>query len=341
MENSRILVTGGTGLVGSHLLVELTRRGFSVVALRRASSDIQVVRNVFEHYGLVNLFDRVEWCQGDVTDRFSLMPLLDGVSAVYHTAAMVSFVKADHQQVWDVNVHGTANVVEAILASGSNIPLCLVSSIGAVGHTTDGSLIDENTPFQSDSERTVYSQSKFRQEMEVWQGVERGLDAVVVNPGVVLGPCADGRSSGLIVDTMSRGTRFYTEGSTGYVDARDVARAMVDLMEHRHFGQRFILVGANSTVRNLQNLMADRLGQNRPVTKAGKALLHIAASLLHIRSWFTGEYRSLTSESIGAMGGEREYSSQKVIDTIGMTFTQLEDAVDNMVAFHQKYNTKV
>lgn len=340
MEFNRILVTGGTGLVGSHLLVELTRRGYEVVALRRESSDVQAVQRIFAHYALADLFDRVEWRVGDVTDPFSLAASLEGVSAVYHTAAMVSFVKDDHEQIWNVNVNGTTNLVEAILATGRDIPLCHVSSIGAVGHTTDGSLIDEETPFQSDSERTVYSQSKFRQEMEVWQGVERGLKAVVVNPGVVLGPCTDKRSSGLIVDTMSRGTKYYTEGSTGYVDARDVAHAMVDFMEGKHFGERFILVGENSSVRNLQNLMADALGHKRPVKMASKALLRLAASLLHVRSWFTGEYRSLTKESIGAMGGVREYSSNKAINTIGITFTSLDDAVDNMVSFHKHNNSK-
>ena len=334
------LVTGATGLVGSHLLLDLLLRGEQVAGLCRENSDKTIVEKIFEHYGHKDLYGQVIWRTGDINDLESLRAVMTDVDTVYHTAAMVSFEKKSHERMWATNVNGTINIIETIVEGGCKTKLCVTSSIGALGHTPDGSLIDEQTPYQSDSNRTAYSLSKFRQEMEVWRGIEKGLKAVIVNPGVILGPCVGTRSCGQIAQTMQHGTKYYTEGATGYVDVRDVAKAMIELTEKNMFGERYILVGENSSVKHIEDLMADAFCQKRPTRFASKVELHIAAAALRVKSWLTGCAPALTRESVRAMGGCRQYSSQKIIDTIGINFISLEDSVKNMTDFHKNYNDK-
>lgn len=335
--NDKIIVTGATGLVGCHLLVELIRQGYQVRALYRSNSNREYVQSVFNYYNMPDKYQLIQWFKGDITDVDSLHEAFNGIDYVFHTAAMVSFLKSEHKKMWEVNVTATEYVINEAIACNVK-GFCHVSSIGALGHTTDNSDIDETTAYQSDSNRTVYSQSKFRQEMAVWQGIESGLKAVIVNPGVILGPCISYRSSGSIAAKMQHGTKFYTDGQTGYVDARDVAKAMIQLIQAEKYGERYILVGENSTVRNLQNLFADKFNVNRPSKKASKTLLNIAATLDGIASILLGRKRLLTFESVRSMGGIRSYSAQKVRNAININFTSLEDSVTNMVNFQNKFS---
>lgn len=339
--NRKILVTGATGLVGSHVMLHLLEKGYEVCGLYRPSSDIDAVRQVFRHYGKEPLFRDIEWRCADMLDVQTISEAMVGISVVYHTAAMVSFSSSDHSAMWRANVEGTANVVAAAIERGVEA-MCHVSSIGALGHTSDGSVIDESTPFQPDADRSVYSQSKFRQEMEVWRGMEQGLKAVIVNPGVVLGPCLPSRSSGSIASATMDGSRFYVEGQTGYVDVRDVAKAMVMLVEQDCFGERYILVSENSTVRNVQDMFSDEFGVDRPTLKASKLLMNIAATALAIKSFFTGAKPALTYESVRSMGGSNTYSSDKIKNKLSIEFIPLKDSVANMAAYHSKiYETEL
>lgn len=329
----KILVTGATGLVGSHVMLHALDKGYEVCGLYRPTSDIETVKRIFAHYGRSSQFRDIEWRCADLLDVQALSEAMVGISIVYHTAAMVSFSKSDHDTMWRANVEGTANVVAAALERGVDA-MCHVSSIGALGHTSDGSLIDESTPYQPDADRSVYSQSKFRQEMEVWRGMEQGLKAVIVNPGVVLGPCSLSRSSGSIAGATKDGSLFYVEGQTGYVDARDVAKAMTMLVENECFGERYILVSENSTVRSVQELFADEFGVERPSVRASKTLMKIAATALSVKSFFTGEKPALTYESVRSIGGNNSYSSDKIKNKLNIEFISLKDSVANMAAYH-------
>lgn len=336
MDNTdKILVTGATGLVGTHIMLELLSKGYHVCALKRSASDTSLVKQVFAHYDKTELFDNIEWRNGDVTEPYALTEAFSGITAVCNAAAMVSFSANDYERMWQVNVEGTANVVTAAIDANVKT-FCHISSIGAIGHTSDGSLIDEKTPFQPESNRTVYSQSKFRQEMEVWKGMENGLRAFVINPGVVIGPCAATRSSGLIAKTMQRGTMFYTEGATGYVDARDVAKAAVMLMESEVRNERYLLVGENSTVRNIQNMFANNFGTSKPTHKAPKWLLNIVAALSMLSELITNRKAALTFESVQAIGGEHAYNNEKIRNATDIKFYTLDQSVANMASFFKK-----
>ncbi len=335
----KILVTGATGLVGCHIMIELLSRGYNVCGLRRTTSDCSIAKQVFAYYGKESLWDKIEWREANITDLLSVRDAMTNISIVCNAAAMVSFSHNEHAQMWQVNVEGTANLVSA--ATEANVELfCHISSIGALGHTSDNTPINEDTPFQPDARRSVYSQSKFRQEMEVWRGIENGLKAVIVNPGVVIGPCSPTRSSGLIAATMQRGTNFYTAGQTGYVDARDVAFAVAALIESNVRNERFILVGENSTVRNVQNIFAQNFGTTPPQRIARSWQLYVAAIACRIGEIFTGTKASLTFETVRTMGGQHIYSAEKIKKTIDIKFHTLSESIANMAAFCKQLNNK-
>lgn len=332
------LITGATGIVGIHLMLNLLQRGERVRAMVRKSSDTTIVRRIFAYYDNESLFNNIDWIEGDMLDPDSLHRAIDGCQRIFHTAAMVSFDKRDHDTLWQTNVDATAYLVDMALECGVEA-FCHVSSIGALGHESDG-VITESTHWQPDNTRSVYSQSKFRQEMEIWRGIQCGLNATIVNPGVILGPGTMGRSSQQILQTIVKGVPFYVDGRTGYTDARDVAHAMIELTLAEKWGERYIIVGHNSSVRDLQVLFAKALETKAPSIKAGHNLIMCAAYLTEAWNKITGSRSPLTVESARSMGGENYYSSEKLIETINIQFTPLEESVRNMVSFY-KYNKNI
>jgi nucleoside-diphosphate-sugar epimerase len=180
-----ILVTGGTGLVGAHLLYELTSAGLRVKALRRQQSNTAWVKKIFSYYTdkVDLLYSQIEWVEGDILDYFSLEEALKGVSKIYHCAALVSFHGDDNDIMLNNNVKGTGNLIDAAIHNKVR-RFCHVSSIAALGKTQDGSQITEETYWTPSKRKSGYSFSKFFSEMEVWRGIEEGLDAVIVNPSI-------------------------------------------------------------------------------------------------------------------------------------------------------------
>ena len=184
-----IVVTGGTGLVGAHLLYDLCKKHEHVRALKRQNSDLKQVKKTFFYYShdAENLFQKIEWVNADVTDYFSLEDAFKDAKQVYHVAAMVSFHEKDNRKMMEINVKGTANVVNAALHHKIE-KLCYVSSIAALGRPDANELATEETPWKDSDKSTAYSISKYKAELEVWRGIEEGLNAVIVNPSVILGP---------------------------------------------------------------------------------------------------------------------------------------------------------
>lgn len=326
------LVTGATGIVGIHIMLELLQRGEEVKALYRKDSDRNVVSQVFKYYNAENLLSKIQWCEANILDKDSVDDAMDNIDTIYHTAAMVSFCKKDHALMWATNVDGTSILINSALRHNIKT-FCHVSSIGAIGNDANGAVATEDTAWQNNENKSVYSQSKFRQEMEIWRGAEEGLNVVVVNPGVILGPGKLGRSSSLIAQTMQKGTSFYAEGTTGYIDARDLAFAMVELTNKQIYNQRFIVVGCNEKVRTIQTLFAKAFGKKAPYRKATHFILYLAAFTLKIISIFTRKQPALTRESIHAMGGNQIYSSDKLCKTIDISFKNIDDSIENMAKY--------
>lgn len=318
----KILVTGATGLVGSHLLCKLTAEGQPVRAIYRSLQQIQKWSGLVKFYGSEVNADLVEWVKGDVTDYYSVVDALAGISKVYHCAAMVSFNPRDKKQMFKVNQEGTANVVNACIETGV-IKLCHVSSIGALGTPANGDRIDEETSWQNDDDHSAYSWSKFMAEMEVWRGTKEGLPAVIVNPAVILGPGDISKSSGALFGKAVKGMKYYTNGVTGFVDVRDVANAMYQLMEGDIADERFVLVSENLSYRNLFTHLAEALGTAPPQIHASRAMTELAWRIDWVLSTLTGKAPSFTRENARTSQASSMYSSQKIIDKLGFSFTPI------------------
>ncbi|NNE55312.1 MAG: NAD-dependent epimerase/dehydratase family protein, partial [Flavobacteriales bacterium] len=231
------LITGATGIVGTRLMLELLLKGESVRALRRASSNLSWPERIFEFLGHSELFESIEWVEGDVTDVESLIQAMNGVRFVYHTAAVVSFHRRDIDVMFKVNVEGTANVVNVAASSGVE-KVCHISSTAAVGRSESGQLVTEETEWKDSPLNSAYAITKRNAEREVFRSQVEGLQTVVINPSVIVGPGDRKRSSAVIFSKVDEGLKFYPLGANAFVGVKDVARAAILLMESATTGDR-------------------------------------------------------------------------------------------------------
>ncbi|MBL7980674.1 MAG: NAD-dependent epimerase/dehydratase family protein [Flavobacteriales bacterium] len=327
------LVTGGTGIVGAHVLLELAATGRSVRALQRPGTDVSVVERIFTHYrpDAKTLLEHIHWVPGDILDMPSLADAMVGVTHVYHAAAMVSFDPRDARHMQKVNVEGTANVVNAALVAGVR-RLCHVSSVASIGEGRKGEPRHEGLQWQADGNTSTYALSKYEAEMEVVRGIAEGLDAVMVNPCVVLGPGIPGRSSMTLVERLAKGTRFFPAGSNAVVDARDVASAMVTLMEQGASGERYILAGENLGYKELFGLLAKAFGRPEPSYPLPAWALQLAWRAERIRTTLFGGRAFVTRSTVHTALSQKSYDASKA-QRAGIAFRTAEQAVANVAAF--------
>lgn len=326
------LVTGGTGIVGAHVMLELLRAGRPVRALHRPGSNLGAVRRIFRHYGQEALIERIEWAEGDILDTVSLADAMAGAEHVYHAAALVSFDTRRREELFASNTRGTANVVNAALEAGVR-RIVHVSSTATIGQGPPGTIRHEGLPWADGKDISDYSRSKHLAELEVARGVAEGLDAVIANPGVVIGPGLAGRSSMMLLERLRRGTRWFPTGTNSFVDARDVAACMVGLMERGFTGERYLLVGANASYQELFSLVSRAMGLPLPDRRLRPWMLNLAWRAEHLRTLLTGGSPLVTRTTAATSMGRRAYSTAKVQALLGHQFRSLEEAVSNTVSF--------
>ncbi len=326
-----ILITGATGLVGSHLLVELSNKALPVKALRRKTSDVSLVKKVFKLYARhpEKQFAAINWVEGELTDIGLLDELLSDVELVYHCAAVVSFHPSQQQQMMLTNVKGTAGLVNALLHKG-NIALCHVSSIAALGRSETQEDITENHLWKNSGSNSVYSISKYAGEREVWRGIAEGLDAVIVNPSVILGPGSWKSGSSELFSLVWKGLRFYTNGTTGYVDVRDVAKSMMFAVEKQLFGQRYIVSAGNLSYRQLFASIAKGLGKKPPQIRVRPWMAGLAWLLMAVKGFLTRTKPAITRETARTSLSSKTYSAQKLINATGIAFIPLEKSISDI-----------
>ncbi len=327
------LVTGGTGIVGAHVLDALLAQGQSVRALLRKGSDISIVQRILEHYHAdgAERFQRIQWVEGDLFDVDALREAMQGVDHVYHCAAMVSFDPRDERELLRTNVEGTANVVNAALEAGVN-RLCHVSSTATIGGGMDGGIGDETKPFVQDNNSSGYAVSKADAELEVHRGIAEGLDAVMVNPCVVIGPGQHGRSSMTMIDRVRKGSRFFPGGTNAVVDARDVATAMIRLITEGGTGERYLLVGEEISYERLFTLIAKSAGKPAPSAKLPAWALEFGWRAEALRTFFGGR-PLITRNTARTASRIRHYDGSKAARLLELRFRSTEEAVTNVADF--------
>ncbi len=321
-----ILVTGATGLVGSHLLYELCSRGMRVRATRRLGSNLKFVSWVFSQYSdePENLLNQIEWVDAEVLDYPSLGEVIKGIDIVFHTAATVSFSPSQKRIILQTNVLGTANVVDACLQNRVKT-LCHVSSIAALGEKNENGFVDETCKWQKSKGQSVYARSKFMGENEVWRGFENGLRVIIVNPSVILGPGRWNSGSGQLFSAVAKGLPFYTKGITGYVDVRDVAKAMVFLtFDAQVNGERFILNSENLSFYKLFSAIATAVGKRKPFIRIPEVLINILFPLI-----FIATLGRISKNNLKSAFTKTYYSSDK-IKALGFSFTPITQTIELM-----------
>jgi len=326
------LVTGATGLLGSHVLIELTKRNQRVRAAYRSTHKIEAVKQLFAFYHQENAaqkWELVEWVKADLLDLDELKSIVKGSSTIYHCAALVSFFKADFEACIQQNRYVTANLVD--LAIKYNVQhFCHVSSTAAIGGKAP--LINEKTKWQEGAQHSGYGISKLMAEKEVWRGIEEGLRAVIVNPCVILGPAAPGSPSLQMLDTAKQGLRFYTSGANAVVDARDVAWAMVELVSQDVHAERFLVVGPQQTFRDLFSAFAKKLGKRPPNIKAPKTLTLFFAAFHELWCHLSGKRAGLTIETARSSHEVLHYDRNKIEKQLSFPYTPLDAIISNMLA---------
>lgn len=317
----KVLVTGGTGFLGSYIIRELVEKNYTVRAIRRATSR-------FPFYIPTEIFKKVEWVEGDILDPVSLEEPMENVDVVIHSAAVISFHRRDKERMYHVNVQGTANVVNTALQE--NVPRFVhISSVAALGRTKTGSNVTEEKKWDNNKNNTHYAISKHRSEMEVWRGIGEGLNAVIVNPSTVLGYGDWNSSSCRIFKTIYDGFPWYTTGINGFVDIEDVARATILLMDSDISEQRFILNGDNWSFQRLFNTIADSLNRKHPRLRGTPFLGNVARRIEAIKSIFSGDKPLLTKESARVAHSHTFFSNDKILAALpGFSFTPLQESIE-------------
>ena len=310
-----ILVTGGSGLLGAELIRQLLQSGKRVRALVN-----QKPLSLPSH-------PMLEQAQGSILDVMALEEAMQGVEDVYHCAALVSFDPGDDARLYKINVEGTANLVNAALDAGVR-RFAFVSSVAALGRHKDGVPVDESMNWSKETHNSRYGQSKYLAEMEVWRGMAEGLNAVVVNPSVIIGPGDWNSSSTAIFKSVYNGFPWYSEGVNGFVDVRDVAKAMILLTEKDIFGERFILNGHHATYKSVFELMAKAFGKNPPHRKVTPFLAGLVWRWEKIKSKITGTKPLVTKETAETALATVEYRNDKLLKALpGFTYTGLEESI--------------
>lgn len=332
----KIFVTGGTGVVGAKLVFDLFEKGYQLTVLVRNDNSIENLTNTLNLYtnNSKQIIESIDWVFGNVMDKQVLFERITSEMDVYHCAAMVSFNPKNTNKLIATNVEGTANIVNACLENNVR-KLCLVSSIGALGSAINGSKITINTPWLSTG-KSPYSKSKHDSEMEVWRGIAEGLNAVIVNPAVILGAGIWGKSSTALFSKVSKGMKFYTQGSTGFVYVNDVCNAMIKLMESDISGERFILSSETISYQKIFDKIAQAINAEIPKLKAGKLLTGIAWRVEAIRTKFSKREPLISKYTHKTVHSKSDYDGSPIIERIAFKYTSIDEAIGKIAEMFLK-----
>jgi nucleoside-diphosphate-sugar epimerase len=344
-----ILLTGGTGFIGSYLLYYLLQEHESIRATRRAGSSLQHTEFIFRHLHVTDptpkneswqqMLSRVQWVEADILDTEALSEATKGIDTVFHAAASVSFnpKKGDHTRL--VNIEGTANVVNACIENSVR-KLAYVSSVAALARKPDAK-VNEDDELDELKFTNAYSESKYFAEMEVWRGQAEGLEVVVINPGIVLGWGNFNNGSPEMFKTIADGLKFYPPGANAFVDVRDVAKALILLnKDERATGRRFIAASANISYKQLFDQMANALGVRAPYIAAGKKLTYMVWLFAEAYAFITRGSPFVTKDMAMTSTRTYYYDTNRLVNELSYQYLPLEQTLKDTAAAYKDWKSK-
>jgi nucleoside-diphosphate-sugar epimerase len=273
------------------------------------------------------ILQKVEWLEGDILDVVSLEDAMEGMDAVIHSAAIVSFVSKDKKEMYKVNVEGTANVVN--MALDKNVRrLIHISSVAALGRTEEGGHVNEEKKWEESKVNTHYARSKYKAELEVWRGISEGLEGVILNPSTILGYGDWNNGSSAIFKNIFQGFNWYTPGVNGFVDVEDVAKVTVLLLESGINEERFIVNGDTWTFKKLMDTIATNFNKTPPTKETTAFLIGLAWRMERLKAVITGKRPLLTKESARVALSKTWFENDKLLKWLpGFSFTSLEETI--------------
>lgn len=309
----RIFITGATGLLGREILQEFLQKGYQIIALKREKSDIS------------NFHGNIEWITGDLEYFDTYAEVFSKVDLVIHAAGKVGFHPHRGRQIIHFNTNTTKDIVNACLEH--RCELIFVSSVAALGQSKNG-FTSEQDDFDLNALHNDYDYSKYFSEMEVWRGIAEGLKAIMINPSIILGiPARWHESSGTFWKQIRGGFSYYPQGSTGFVDARDVAFATRKLYENQSFGERFIINSENRSYEDFLKSIHQSFGRNSNMKAVPKWISSIAWRLSSIGR-LVGLKPVYSKALHKTINSHQAFSNQKIKETIDIKFRKLEESVN-------------
>ncbi|SDR84003.1 Nucleoside-diphosphate-sugar epimerase [Formosa sp. Hel1_31_208] len=332
-----ILVTGGTGLVGSHLLFKLVSNNATVRAIYRRAHKLESVKKVFSYYtnDVDALYNKIEWITANINDIPTLEFAFKDITHVYHCAAFISFEPNRYLDLRKINIEGTANIVNLCISNQIK-KLCYVSSIAAIGHEPNpNTVITEETEWNPELDHSVYAITKYGAEMEVWRGTQEGIDAVIVNPGIILGPGFwKGGGSSSLFRQIHKGMSYYTKGISAYVDVLDVIESMTQLMASSITNERFIVIAENLSFQDFQKKAAQQLGVEPAKKEATSFLLSIAWRVDWFNHKLFGKRRKLSKQLVASITSNTIYGNSKLKNALDFEFKATDQSISDVSSFY-------
>jgi nucleoside-diphosphate-sugar epimerase len=313
MKEVKILVTGGTGLVGSYLIRKLILEGYT---------DIHATYREGSKFDLLGTdVDKVNWKQADIQNFSAVEEAIVGIEQVYHCAAYINFNQPEILN--NINALGTANIVNAALTAGVK-RFIYVSSIATTSKGVSGEMINESNYFNPHEKNSPYAVSKFLAEQEVWRGFAEGLSGAIVNPGIILGGGYWSRGSLQILDIINKKVPLIPMGSTGWVDVRDVATFLVQLMNSEVSEERFILVGKNTSYLDVFASLAQYSGQSFSPILLKSWLRKIGTVLLPLMIKFSKNKNLIAPSTLQRTAQNISFNNEKSTSVFTFQYRQLE-----------------
>jgi len=311
------LITGATGFLGSYLCRYLILQNEKVLALRR---------NAHIPPALQDIENRIDWLDCSLTDLDALNDALKTIKHVYHCAGKVSYLSKDRDEMFESNVEGTYNLTNLALKNKVE-KFLFVSSISTLGATKE-EFKSEATEWNEDGFYTQYAKSKYLAEKEVWRAAAEGLKSVIVNPAVILGAGDFKKSSLQIFDTVNKGLKYYTEGTTGYVDVRDVCKICYQLMQSQIHNERFVLTENNYSYKFIFDKIAEGLKVKAPSKIPTQFQAKVAMAFEGIKSKLFGSTPLITEETAKMAFAKNKFSNQKVAQKLNYKFIPIQKTIE-------------
>jgi nucleoside-diphosphate-sugar epimerase len=313
-----IAVTGANGLLGSYIVRQLLFENRKFIALKRKNSDLSLLQDVNS---------KIKWVDADVVDPIQLEDAFENITQVIHAAAIVSFNPRLSKKLYEVNVTGTRNVVNACLARGVK-KLIHISSVAALGRLKGQTNIDEDHKWVDNPLNSTYAETKYMAELEVYRGHEEGLDTVLINPSVILAAADWTKSSAKLFKYVWDEKRFYADRDLNFVDVRDVAKATVKFLDLSTPGQRYILNAGSVSLFDFFSSVAKRFKTKPPGIKVNQTMLNLIASFEAVRSWITHNEPLITRETARQAGTYFTYNNKKIINQLNFEFQSIDETLN-------------